>query len=139
LAIVLPVLFMIGFGIFEFGYLIYNLHLITTGVRDAARYASGLPQGSADAAAKNLAMTGVTSGGTDRVSWWNDPTTITITYPTVANTVVGGLKSYRGGDNIVLVQVAANVDYQGLGFLGFLGLGSITLHAQHEERLYGVR
>ena len=49
LAIVLPVLFTIGLGMFEFGYLIYNYHLINVGVRDAARYAAGLQPGAADA------------------------------------------------------------------------------------------
>ena len=139
LAIVLPVLFTIGLGMFEFGYLIYNYHLINVGVRDAARYAAGLPAGTADASAKSIAMKGVTSGGTWRISWWNDPNTVTITYPTVANTLVGGVKSYRGGDTITMVTVSTDVPYQAVGFLGYLGLGSITLHAQHEERLYGIR
>ena len=139
LAIVLPVLFTIGLGMFEFGYLIYNYHLINVGVRDAARYAAGLPAGSADADAKSIAMKGVRTGGTFRISWWNNPNTVVITNPSVPNTLISGVKSYRGGDNIFMVKVVADVPYQALGFLGYLGLGSITLHAQHEERLYGVR
>ena len=74
-----------------------------------------------------------------RISFWTNPGTITITNPTVANTVVGGLKSYRGPDPIVMVRVQAIVPYTALGFLGFLGLGPITLTATHEERLFGVR
>ena len=139
LGIVLPVLFTIGLGMFEFGNLIYSLHLITAGVRDAARYASGLPQGTADTAAKNIAMKGVTSGGSYRFSWWNNPNMVTVSYRNVPNTLISGIKSYRAGDNVVMVTVSTDVPYQALGFLGYLSLGSITLHAQHEERLYGVR
>ena len=135
LAVVLPVLFTIGLGMFEFGYLIYNYHLINVGVRDAARYAAGLPRGSADAATKSIAMKGVIIGGTWRISWWNDPNTVVITNPTRANPS----GAYRGSDPIYMVQVTTDVPYQSLGFLGYLGLGSITLHAQHEERLYGNR
>ncbi len=140
LAVILPVLFTIGLGVFEFGNLIYNLHLINVGVRDAARYAAGLPQGSADAAAKNIALRGVVSGGTYRVSWWNNANTmIAIAYPTTPNPVVGGAQTYRGPDPIVKVRVTASVPYQALGFLGYLSLGSITLAASHEERHFGIR
>ena len=140
LAVVLPVLFSIGFGIFEFGNIIYNYHLISNGVRDAARYASGLPQGSADSAAKSIALTGRISGTEYRISWWTDPTTISITPILVPNNLVSGIKEYRGPDPIVMVRVQAIVPYSlPLGFLGYLGLGPITLTATHEERLFGVR
>ena len=140
MGIVLPVLFTIGLGMFEFGNLIYGLHLINSGVRDAARYAAGLSSTSTPVAdIKSIAMTGVKSGGSYRFSWWNNPSMVTVTYRNVPNTLIGGVKSYRGGDNIVMVSVSTDVPYQALGFLGYLGLGSITLHAQHEERLYGVR
>ena len=141
MGIVLPVLFTIGLGMFEFGNLIYSLHLINSGVSDAARYAAGRSSTSTDVVAdtKSIAMTGVKSGGSYRFSWWNNPSMVTVTYRNVPNTLISGVKSYRGGDNIVMVSVSTDVPYQALGFLGYLGLGPITLHAQHEERLYGVR
>ena len=37
-AIILPVLFILVFGVFEFSWLICQQHLISTGIRDAARY-----------------------------------------------------------------------------------------------------
>ena len=149
MAVILPVLLTIGLGVFEFGNLIYRYHLITVGVRDGARYIAGLPQADDsgnslvagnETAAKNIAIYGTTGTSTPRVSWWNDPTTmIAINYTNVPNDNGSGVKLYRGGANIVLVTMSTNVEYQPLGFLGFLGLGTITLHAQHEERLFGVR
>lgn len=146
MAVILPVLLIIGLGVFEFGNLIYNYHLITVGVRDAARYAAGLPEGSADTEAKNIAVYGTTINTvTPRVSWW-DETMVNVAYSYVANLATSctdgsgnPVKCYRGGDNVVKVTVSTDVPYQTLGFLGFLGLGTITLHAQHEERLFGVR
>ena len=140
MAVVLPVLLAIGLGVFEFGNLIYKYHLITVGVRDAARYAAGFPSGSRDAEAKNIATTGVTSGGTNRVADWI-PGDVFVAYTTFANgpTSCGSAKCYRGGDTITTVRVWTSEAYQPLGFLGYLGLGTITLNASHEERLYGVR
>lgn len=138
MTVILPVLLVIGLGVFEFGNLIYNYHLITVGVRDGARYAAGLPQGTADAKAANIAVTGTDSGGTNRVSWWVTDD-VSVAYRNEPNDDGLGNKLYRGGANIVMVTVFTDVDYQPLGFLGFLNLGTITLHAQHEERLYGVR
>ena len=139
LAVLLPVLFTLGLGMFEFGNLIYRYHLIAVGVRDAARYASGLPQGTQDTKAKNIAVWGlVTATGAKRVPWWNT-SNVTVTYRNVANDDGSGNKLYRGGANITMVTVSTSVPYQGLGFLSTLGLGPITLAARHEERLYGVR
>jgi hypothetical protein len=38
-----------------------------------------------------------------------------------------------------MVTVSTNVAYGELGFLGYLGVGPVTLTASHQERLYGVR
>lgn len=140
MAVVLPVLLAIGLGVFEFGNLIYKYHLITVGIRDGARYAAGLPAGSADAAAKNIATTGVVSGGTNRVADWI-PNDVIVSYSTVANgpTSCGSVKCYRGGDNITMVTLSTSETYQDLGFLGYFGLGPITLNVSHQERLFGVR
>jgi Flp pilus assembly protein TadG len=141
LAIVLPVLFTIGLGVIEFGNLIYQYHLIWVGVRDAARYLSGLPADLPavnQTAARNIATTGVISGGTNRISWWT-PADVVITPTTVVNDDGFGNKLYRGQANITMVTVSTSVTYQSLGFLNYLGLGPITLSAQHEERIIGVR
>ena len=43
MAIMTPVLLIIGLGVLEFGNLMFKRHLIEGGVRDAARYLSGMP------------------------------------------------------------------------------------------------
>jgi Flp pilus assembly protein TadG len=140
LAVVLPVLLGIGLGIFEFGNLLYRYHLIVGGVRDAARYAAGFAQGTRDAEARNIAVRGVPTGGTNRVPWWTTGD-VAIAYGAVANGPgsCGADRCYRGGDTIVMVTVSTNVAYGELGFLGYLGVGPVTLTASHQERLYGVR
>ena len=162
MAVVLPVLLAIGLGVMEFGNAIYSKHLITNGVRDAARYAAGLQKGTADTAARNIAIWGTTTT-TDtcntsstsamklsrRVSWWCDANTVAITYPCfdndkvvafcLANTISPGNKIYRGGDSITMVTVTATVPYQQLGFLSYFGLNAPTLSVSHEERVFSVR
>ena len=93
LALVLPVVMLIGFGAIEFGNLIYKDHLLWNGVRDGARYYAGLAYDSTNATqttnhetdAKNIAVTGVTSGGTARVTGWTT-SQVTIAYSAIANT-----------------------------------------------------
>ena len=76
LAVVLPVLLTIGLGVLEFGNMIYRKHLIINGVRDAARYVSGLPYDAANTSqtaatitkGQNIAATGQASGGSNRIS-----------------------------------------------------------------------
>lgn len=92
-SVVIPVVLSIGLGVIEFGNAIYSEHLIFNGVRDAARYAAGLPQ---SAAAQNnaacIALTGQVNGSAAcnaavnpscttsncRVSFWNDATGATV-------------------------------------------------------------
>jgi Flp pilus assembly protein TadG len=148
LAVVLPVFLTIALGVFEFGRLIYSYQLIQNGVRDGARYVAGLKYEAGNttlldanlAATQNIAARGVATGGSNRVSWWA-PSTVTVSYTTVANgpTACSGTRCYRGGDTIVLVTVNTSVAYSPLGFLGYLGLGAITLTSTHQERLFGVR
>src|SRR5882672_42537 len=66
-AIVVPVLCVLLFGVYEFSWFFYQQHLISTGLRDAARYIARLPApcNSASfnwpvdqASARNLATTG---------------------------------------------------------------------------------
>ena len=42
-AIMVPVLCVLVFGIYEFSWFFYQQHLISTGLRDAARYVARLP------------------------------------------------------------------------------------------------
>ena len=151
MSVVFPVLFAIGLGVIEFGNLFYGYHLIANGVRDGARYASGLPLNSANNNVKCIAMTGGTTGADCnaggspscttkcRVSWWNNGATIAISTTQTANDNGAGGTLYRGGDFIYTVTVTATVPYQSLGFLGYFNLLPPTLRVAHQERLIGVR
>ena len=153
LAIVIPILLSIGLGVFEFGNIIYRYQLMTAGVRDGARFAAGLPYDSANTTQTDatktttqyIAARGVVSGGSNRVEGWQ-PGDVTVTYQarTDDGTICGTVATNafcRGRDPagfIYEVTVSTDKAYQSLGFLGYLGLGSITLHAEHTERHFGV-
>jgi hypothetical protein len=139
-ALVLPFLLILGLGVFEFGNLLYNYHLIATGVRDAARYLARFDNpASKETEAKQLAVTGSITGGTPRVSWWST-SEVSVSYTAIPNNPdpVTGERPYRGGNTITLVRVSTSVPYGGLGLLSFLGLGStINFSLFHEERKIG--
>ena len=149
LAAALPVVMFIGLGAIEYGNMVYTYHLIENGVRDAARYGAGLPQtdaaGASLVSANNTAMTNMAMRGTSnttgalRVSWWSTTGTVGVTYQTVSNDNGSGGKLYRGGTAITMVTVTADVLYPELAFLSFLGRSAPTLHASHQERVYGIR
>src|SRR5438105_2183839 len=72
-AIILPVLFALVFGVFEFSWLTCQQHLILTGIRDAARYIarSASPNDpTIKQDAKYLATTGAIDGDAPRVNGW---------------------------------------------------------------------
>ena len=149
LALALPVVMFIGLGAIEYGNMVYAYHLIENGVRDAARYGAGLPQvdlsGNSQVSANDTAMTNMAMRGTAntsgalRVSWWSTTGTVGVTYQTVSNDNGSGGKLYRGGTAITMVTVTADVVYPELAFLTFLGRSAPTLHASHQERIYGIR
>jgi hypothetical protein len=157
MTVVTPFLLALGLGVFEFGNVLYQYHLVTGGVRDAARFAAGVPapdpvdpaetacdendpRATPVGCAKRLAVTGqLAAGGSNRVDWWQVDD-ITITYPTFANADLGGgLKSYRGVGDITVVQVTTQFEYADLGFLDYFGLGPLNITTAHEERHYGDR
>src|SRR5947208_17159427 len=78
-AVLLPLLFVLLFGVYEFSWYFYQQHLVSTGLRDAARYLARVNNpcdvnSSAwpieETYAKNLATTGSVAGGAPRVKGW---------------------------------------------------------------------
>src|SRR5829696_1423927 len=71
-ALAFPFLLALMAGLFEFGSVFYNFELMQTGVRDAGRYLSRVPDlAAAEESAKRLAVTGsIASGQAARVDWW---------------------------------------------------------------------
>jgi Flp pilus assembly protein TadG len=139
-ALSFPFLLIVAAGLFEFGSIFYNFQLMQTGVRDAGRYLSRVPDlAPAEESAKRLAVTGsIVSGAPARVAWWTSAH-IAITYRTTANPrdATTGLRNYRAGDTVTTIRVATTVPYQGMGLLSIIGLGPLQINAAHEERYVG--
>lgn len=134
-AIILPVFLALVGGLYEFGFYLYQEQLITSGVRDAARYLSltadpTSPTGQMEA--KNLAVTGSIDGGTPRVAGWT-ASDISIAVTAVDNSD----GTYSGGATIQIVTVATSFPDPSLGFLGLLGLAKPTISASYQERFIG--
>src|ERR1700692_2703075 len=139
-ALMLPILCMLVFGVFEFSGLFYQQHLISTGIRDAARYLARTATPNdlmIQTGAKNLATTGAIDGDTARVSgWWTRD--VDITYASVDNPVgVNGLTPFRGGAVIQSVTVSTSFAVPSLGFFGLLGLKPPAFTISHQERIIG--
>jgi Flp pilus assembly protein TadG len=145
-AIAIPVLCVLLFGIYEFSWFFYQQHVISTGLRDAARYAARLPaacnSSSPDwplvqALAKNLATTGSIQGGVARVAGWTS-TAVRLDCSGIENpTDAGGLSVYRGGPVIYVMTASTRFREPTLGLFGFLGLPSPTISVSHSERVIG--
>jgi len=137
-----PLLLALSIGVFEFGRALQHHHVIDKAVRDAARYLARVPatcpsagtnNGTIDSAyitnARNLALTGRTSGGTPVLNYWTVPTSVAVNVDCVDNTT----PTFRGADYMPIIRVTATVPYSDLGFLGVLGLGGFTFTVDHEQ------
>jgi len=140
--LVTPFLFTLMFGLFEFSWYFHKQQLVESGIRDAARYLARVNAGNEDgnpcsdatsvAQAQNIAVTGVTSGGTPRVPGWSVGN-VTISCPSFDNT---GL-SYAGATTIYRVTATTSFTDPALGFFTLLGLSTPNLSASHSERSIG--
>jgi Flp pilus assembly protein TadG len=145
-AILVPVLFVLLFGVYEFSWFFYQQHLVSVGLRDAARYLARASSpcepaspiwAAEEANAKNLAATGSINGGAVRVKGWTagmvTPLCTQIDNPVGAD----GLSTYRGADVIYVVTVSTRFTDPSLGFFGFLGLRPPVISVSHSERVIG--
>ena len=134
-AIVLPVFLTLVGGVYEFSFFVYQEQLITSGVRDAARYLTltADPNSIAEQIdAKNLAVTGAINGGPSRVTGWNT-SDVSVAISAVDNSA----GTYSGGATIQIVTVSTNFVEPSLGFLGLLGLKKPTISVSYQERFVG--
>lgn len=155
LALLLPLMVVILFGMFEGGYFLYNEHKVVKGVRDGARYAARQPfakftcgsttlaDTALETSIENLTRTGYPSGdnptvtGTDNptIPGW-DNTEVTVTYTCNAATNTGLYTDVTGGAPIV--TVSASVPYGPLfGIIGF-DTSSLNLKAEAEAAVMGL-
>ena len=124
-AVLIPVLFLLMYGVYEFSWFFYQQQLVSTGVRDAARYLArssvdcGIPSPewtAQEARAKALAITGAVIGGAPRVPGWR-AAMVAVTCTAIANPIgTSGLRAYRGGPFIHLVTVSTRFAAPTLGF-----------------------
>jgi Flp pilus assembly protein TadG len=145
-AIVVPVLCILLFGVYEFSWFFYQQHLVSTGLRDAARYLARLPAPCNpasftwyidQASAKNLATTGSINGGAARVKGWTS-TNVRLTCTPIDNPITAtGLSAFRGGPVIYVVTASTRFADPTLGFFGLLGLTPPAISVSHSERVIG--
>jgi Flp pilus assembly protein TadG len=145
-ALLLPVLCVLMFGIYEFSWLFYQQHLISIGLRDAARYLARSPNPcngaspdwvAAEDYAKNLATTGSVDGGPARVRGWTSAMVVA-TCSAIDNAADAyGSTILRGGPIIHVVTVSTRFTDPALGFFGFLRLQTPVISLAHSERAIG--
>ena len=139
-AIIVPFLLVLVLGVFEFSWLFYQQHLISTGINDGARYVarSAKPHDlTIQNDAKKLATTGAIDGDTARVRGWTTRD-VHISYASVINSVgINGLSAFRGDAAIQIVTVSTTFAVPSLGFFGSLGLKPPALTLSHQERVIG--
>jgi Flp pilus assembly protein TadG len=145
-AIVVPVLCTLLFGVYEFSWFFYQQHLISTGLRDAARYLARLPAPCNPASftwyvdresARNLATSGSINGGAARVKGWT-PVAVRLDCTPVENPVAAsGLNGFRGGPVIYIVTASTRFTDPALGLFGLLGLRAPVIAVSHSERVTG--
>jgi Flp pilus assembly protein TadG len=145
-AVLLPLLFALLFGVYEFSWFFYQQHLISTGLRDGARYLARSaplcdatsPRWIARAAnAKNLATTGSIAGGVPRVKGWSAALVVPRCTEIDNSSGAQAASPYRGGPVISIISMSTRFTEPSLGFFRLLGLPSPTISVVHSERMIG--
>ena len=145
-ALVFPVIVPLALGAFEFAWYFKNQQLVESGVRDAARYLARVAPDTTPptdpcslttpvdfkAIAKNIAVTGVATGGTPRVPGWTVGN-VTITCPSFDNSAA----AYLGPSTIYRITVTTSFADPSFGFFATIGLTTPNLSATHTERSIG--
>jgi Flp pilus assembly protein TadG len=138
--IIIPVLLILVFGVFEFSTLFWQQQLVSAGVRDAARYLArsiNPTTPAAETAAENLAVTGSILGGPPRAPGWR-PSDVSVNFKTIENNAgPSGRGGYRGPEVIQVVTVSTSYTHSSLGFLDYLGLTNLIIQVSHSERITG--
>lgn len=173
-AILVPVLLSLLLGVYEFSFYFYQQQLMTTGLRDAARYLARFDLSSCAAgtmttgncavqvsingsnvyivdAAKNIAISGFSSGTPARVAGWGTGT-VTLSLAQDANSGAStpcGSSACNGGATIggsFYVQIiTASTDFTDPTLGLFTALGNLTnqtftvphIVISHAERVVG--
>jgi Flp pilus assembly protein TadG len=147
MALALPMLTALMFGSIELGTYFWAEHKIIKAVRDGARfaarqpfadYAGCVPSTTVIDSTRNVTRTGqVADGGTPRLGYWTDPTTITVTAECDTTGTYTGVYA-TSTEGAPVVTVAASVPFT--SFFGLLGIGdtTLTLNAHSESAVMGI-
>lgn len=139
-SLVAPLLIFLMCGLAEFANVLRQYHIMEKGVRDAGRYLARTPMtgcaldGSSVAIAQNLALTGRTSGSSYLLATWDDPNTVAAAVVQCFDNSAG---TYRGRDDMPVIEVTATARYVDLGMLSVLGLGDVDLEVSHQQLWIG--
>ena len=149
MALVLPLLMVVLFGSFEVGHFFYSAHIANKGVRDGARFAArqnftllgcgpAVADGPTDIRIKEVTRTGQPSGGTPRISGWdNTEVTVTVTCTTTGSFATAGIYTgLTGGAR--KVEVSAAVPYPSLFSLVGINSSALTINARSEAAVMGI-
>jgi Flp pilus assembly protein TadG len=156
MALVFPLLLIIGMGGVEVGNYFLDQHRLVKAVRDGARYAArqdfsnyvgcnGTPADVPTALrdnVKSVVRTGLLSSGTDLLANWNNATfTVKMTCTsTVGTQTLGGIYTgTSGGQPPAVVIVTATVPYAPIAVSGFgFNARGYNLYGQQQAAVMGV-
>jgi Flp pilus assembly protein TadG len=132
-ALVAPVLLAVVLGASDMGSMLLERHKMKAGLAAAARLLAHAPDPTAlETVAKNVAVTGQTSGGTATVAAWTT-SQVAVSYRMTSNTA----GQYIGGSSIRVIRLQSSRTYTGFGMLKLVGINSVPLTVAHEERWTG--
>jgi Flp pilus assembly protein TadG len=135
-AIVLPVFLMLIGGVYEFGYFFYQQQLMTTGIRDAARYLA-LSANPNNATKQEEAMKLAVYGEIDSVTNARVPGWSTSNIAIAVTALDNSSRFYCAGCTVAVITVSTSLADSSLGFLGLLGLNAPIISVSHQERWIG--
>lgn len=156
MALVTPLLLIIGMGAFEIGNYFLDEHRLIKAVRDGTRYAArqdfsnftGCTSAAADVPTavkdntKAIVQQGLLANGTDLVANWG---TATFTVQMTCNATYGGQQlggiytNTSGGQPPAVVIVTATVPYQPIALSGYgFKANGYNLYAQEQAPVTGI-
>lgn len=138
-ALLFPVLTAIGFGVVDTSILMMQTHQLKTGLGTAGNYLSRTVDPQAlESRAKRIAISGKFDPNASPYIKGMTPSDIQITYRDVPNPEADGLRDFRGGDVIRIVNLSGRKDYNGIGVLKVITGGTLSIAGQYETRLIGA-
>jgi hypothetical protein len=138
-ALLFPMLTVIGFGVVDTSILMMQTHQLRTGLGTAGNYLSRTVNPEVlENRAKQIAISGKFDPNASPYIKDMTPADILITYRDVPNPETDGLRHYRGGDTVRIVNLSGTTEYKGIGILKIITGGNLSVAGQYETRLIGA-